>query len=196
MRAAVRALAVLGLIALTSCGSVQAPASGSSTAKPAYVPWLPLKSTGVMPQPPPPTPSPPYPIPDGTPSCTAGGLHGEMGHFSAATGSNLDMPIIFTNTGKGACVVQGFPDITVLDSPGATLARAVGSEGRGTYFDNGPAVAILVRPGARAFVNFTWYDCRNPLAARLAVDLPANGGRLLIPFAVKGNYYMLCDSDH
>lgn len=118
-----------------------------------------------------------------------------MGRFSAATGSNIDMPVLFSNTGTAACVLEGFADVTVLDAHGAVLARAAGASGRGTYFPGGPAVPILVKPGAQAFMNLTWYDCTHPQAAQLAVDLPGSAGRVMVKFPVAGTYYMLCDTD-
>jgi len=119
-----------------------------------------------------------------------------MGPTSAATGSNVDMPVLLRNGGSRDCVVEGFADITVLDDHGGALAVASGSTGKGTYFNDGPAVPILVRAGGRdAFMNLTWYDCKHPQAAQLAVDLPAQGGRVVVPFAVAGRYYMVCDDN-
>ena len=192
MGAAGRALVAIGLLALMSCGSVH-PQSASSTSA---VPWLPLPTSGVFPTPPNPTPAPPFPIPPGTPTCAASQLRGETGGSSAATGSNVDLPIIFRNGGSTDCVVEGFADVTVLDSRGGVLAQAAGMTGRGTYFNDGPVVPVLLRAtGGQVFMNLTWYDCRNPRASQLAVDMPGNGGRLLVKFPVTGRYYMLCDSD-
>jgi len=57
-------------------------------------------------------------------------MQGEMGRTSAATGSNVDMPVLLRNTGSADCVVEGFADVTVLDTHGAVLARAAGTAGR------------------------------------------------------------------
>jgi hypothetical protein len=35
-------------------------------------------------------------------------------------------------------------------------------------------------------MNMSWYDCRQPQAAVLVLDLPAGGGRLRVPFHRKG----------
>ena len=56
-------------------------------------------------------------------------------------------------------------------------------------------MAILVKRGQQTFMNLSWYDCHHPQASQFAVDLPDNGGRVMVKFAVAGGYYMLCDSD-
>jgi hypothetical protein len=43
-------------------------------------------------------------------------------------------------------------------------------------------------------MNMSWYDCRQPQAAVLVLDLPAAGGRLRVPFDRKGAYSPACDN--
>jgi hypothetical protein len=111
-----------------------------------------------------------------------------------ATG-NVTMPVLLSNQSSSTCVLDGFPDIAVLDASGGVLAQAAGTTGRGTYFPDGAVVPILLRSGGQATMNVSWYDCTHPQASQLALDLPDKGGRLLVPFPVSGRYFALCDTD-
>ena len=200
-----RVLVLLSFLATAACGPARPAATAAVTTE--YVPWAELKPGHALPQAPQMSPSPPYAIPPGTPTCTAGRLEGVAGHANGATG-NVNMPILFRNRSAADCVVEGFPDVTVLDLAGRILASARGTAGRGTYFDDGPVLPILVKAetaalastgsGAAAagqlFINLSWYDCRRPPAASLAVDLPNGGGRLTVRFPMVAAYYMLCDT--
>jgi hypothetical protein len=209
MGAAARALVAFGLVALTACGSMHidhkvAIATG-------YVPWAPLAPTGASIEAPTVAPQPPYPIPAGTPSCTGSQLTGMIGYTHPYPGGNINLPIVFRDRASTDCVVEGYPDLSVLDASGRVLAAVKGSVGEGTDIPNGPVVPILARAGTPALrfvdglvpsvagqllVNLSWYDCTRPRATTLVVELPTGGGHLRMPFPESAGYYMLCDTDH
>jgi hypothetical protein len=131
---------------------------------------------------------------------------------SAATGGNVDTPVALRNTGTGTgtCYLEGYPDITILDAAGGSLARAIGSANRGTYFPEWPEGQVLMEPGTpplphpslagqlsrgQALLNVQWWDCRRPTAANLSMDLPNGGGNLTIPYSARAPYYPTCDSN-
>jgi hypothetical protein len=158
---------------------------------------------------PPGTPRPPIPVPPGTPACRASQLQGASAGEAAATG-NVNMPIVVRNRGATACVLAGWADVAILDRRGHLLAAAAGMANRGTFFADWPKVAVLLQPGTpplparpgsgrppsrgQAVMNLSWYDCRQPQAAVLVLDLPNAGGRLRVPFDRKGAYSPACDN--
>ena len=188
---------------LAACGSAPALPKTSSTS---YVPWLPLASTHQFVPAPPATPPA---LPAGTPECRASQLEGESLGEGAAAG-NVNMPLQLRNRSASACYVHGYPDVTVLDASGRVLARGIGPDGRGTFFEDGPDVPVWLPPGTpylpppklpidstnlkgQAFMNFSWYDCPPlPQANRLVLDLPDGGGRLVVPFALQAYYSAAC----
>ena len=173
------------------------------------VPWLPLPPTGLLPQPTESSPNPPVPIPAGTPACTASQLEAILMGSFGATG-HMNTPVFFRNRSTMVCYLEGYPDLTILSSAGNVLAHAVGSGQRSTFFSDGPEVPVLMEIGTpilqategltqpqvrgQAYVNIEWYDCRSPVAASLAVDLPAGGGRLMVPYAIRAPNSPTCDS--
>lgn len=48
-------------------------------------------------------------------------------------------------------------------------------------------------PG-QGLLHVEWFDCNGPIAAIATIDLPAGGGRLTVPFAIKGPYSPVCDN--
>jgi uncharacterized protein DUF4232 len=127
--------------------------------------------------------------------------------MSGAAG-NVNMPILLRNRSSSDCYLEGYPDATVLDASGRVLVAGTGAAGRGTYFNDGPVVQVMLRTGepplpapgpgytaplGEAFMNFSWYDCKPLQANRLALDLPDGGGRLVIPFAMQAYYSAACD---
>lgn len=150
------------------------------------------------------------PIPPATPECRATDLDAAYLFSSAATGGNVNTPIGFRDRGSAACYLEGYPDILLLDGAGSILATASGAASEGTYFNDGPVVPILLEPGTlplsappasgqppsggQAFINVQWFDCRRPTSSKMSIDLPHGGGRLTIPFAVRGAYYPTCDT--
>ncbi|MGP8160700.1 MAG: DUF4232 domain-containing protein [Candidatus Dormibacteria bacterium] len=176
----------------------------------AFVPWQPLTAQGVYPQAPVVTPSPPLAVPAGTPACQASQLEGIEAPGGAATG-NVSERILLRNLSDTACYLEGYADVSILDSSGRVLASAVGSADRGTFFDLSlQVVPILMEPGTpelspsemvgvsglgQAFVNVTWYECHPAVqAAQAALHLPNAGGRLLVSFAIQSPYSPACDA--
>jgi hypothetical protein len=127
-----------------------------------------------------------------------------------AAAGNINMPLLIRNRTASACYLEGFADVTVVDRAGRVVAQAVGAANRGTFFADWPPVPVLMKPGTTALpttpspgqqvspgqatMNMSWYDCRQPQAAQLTLDLPAAGGRLVVPFSMKGSYSPACDS--
>jgi hypothetical protein len=126
--------------------------------------------------------------------------------------SQVDMPLLFRNRSVADCFLEGYPDVTVVDADGNVLARSAGDKNRGTFFADGPVVAALARHGTAAlpkagahvdafgalgqvYMNFSWYDCRQPHATQLRIDLPDNGGRFFVPFRVTGYVSAACRPD-
>jgi hypothetical protein len=134
-----------------------------------------------------------------------------VGLAGGAAAGNVDRPLLLRNKGASDCFVQGFADVTVLDRAGRVLAQAVGAAGRGTFFADGPADPVLMahntpalpkpfqtRDGSegQAFMNFSWYDCRHPLAATLAIGLPDGHGTFRIPYATEAAENPMCPSNY
>jgi hypothetical protein len=140
--------------------------------------------------------------------CRAAQLEAILRGTSAATGGNVISSVVIRNAGAGACYLDGYPDITIFDAGGHALARASGTANRGTYFPDWPQLPVLVQPGTsplspgseqaptrgQAIVNAQWYDCQQPTASKLSLDLPQGGGNLTIGYAAKAPYNPTCDS--
>jgi len=203
-----RAVFALCVLLIAGCGG-HPTATASATD---YVPWLPLHTTRVYPLPPSPTPGPAVPIPPGTAACHAAQLEAVAIGGYAATGGNVDSPVALRNSGSATCYLEGYPDITVLDAAGRSLAQAIGSANRGTYFPEWPEGQVLMQPGTpplphpsftghmnslsrgQALLNMQWWDCGHPSAAKLSMDLPNAGGNLTIPYPSNASYNPICDS--
>ena len=197
---------VLGVL-LAGCG--RAPASTSSGSRSAVVPWLPRPAAHLFPEPPSPSPRSPIPVPAGTPLCGAGQLEAASTFDGAATG-HINLPVILRNRGASACSLEGYADVSIVDASGGLLAQAVGAAGRGTFFQDGPMVPVLMEPSTapltpgeavqwrgdrgQAWMNLEWYDCQHRQSARVFVDLPAGGGRISAPFSFTAPYSPVCDS--
>ena len=174
------------------------------------IPWAALPPTGAYPQlaSPSPLPNGPIPVPPGTPACRADQLEGAPLTKEAAAG-NIDMPVALRNRSGTACVLEGYADVTVVDGAGNVVAPISGPELRGTFFDQVPAVPVLMLVGTpplpsavsaqpsrgQAVMNLTWYDCKLPQAARLWLALPNSGGRVVVPFPTKAVSSPACDGN-
>ena len=204
MGAAGRALVGLALVCLTACGTTVESVRSSGD----YVPWVPLPAAHQYVDP----PSAPAPaaVPAGTPECVADQLEGVALAGGAAAG-NVNRPLLLRNKGAVDCFVQGFADVTVLDRVGRVLAQAVGATGRGTFFSDGPADPVLLAHGTQAlprpfqardgsqgqaFMNFSWYDCRQPPAVTLTIGLPDGAGAFRIPYATEAAENPMCPSTY
>lgn len=198
-----RPAAVLVALFVAACGS--APVATTRTD---YVPWLPLAPQHLYVDAPPAQPVPPIPVPPMTPACHASQLEGVSLGMSGAAG-NVNMPLLLRNRGGADCYLEGYPDATVLAASGTVLASAAGTTGRGTYFNDGPVVQVMLKAGTaalpppgpgytppmgEAFLNFSWYACKPIQASRLALDLPGGGGRLVVPFAMQAYFSAACDA--
>lgn len=198
----------IALAALALCAGCAATAhpSAALTPTPTFVAWKALAPSGVIPQPPSPSPAPLVPIPNGTPECSASQLDVIAVMGGGATG-HTNMPIDLRNRGSSACFLQGYPDLTIRDSTGKILAQAIGTAGRGTFFDvtdwvepvlmdRGTQFASGVRltpPRGQAYVNIEWWDCASASASRIDVVLPDGGGMLSANYGVRAGYSPGCD---
>ena len=188
----------------------QGKISVSPTAAPTVIAWRDLPATNVVPSPPPAKIVPPIPISAGAKACTAGQLEARLFSQIAAAG-HTDSPVDFRNRSEVPCYLEGFPDITIFDASDNVVARAAGTDHRSTFFGDPPAVPILLLTGTPALVSpsglivdpppqgqtevhIEWYDCRAPLPARMAIELPNGGGRLTIQYAVTAPVSPTCDS--
>jgi hypothetical protein len=209
------ALVVVLVLAGAACGAGPSAQPGARPSPPASssaaIAWLPLPAAHHYPTAPTPpaTPRPPIPVPPGTPTCQASQLQGAAAGDGAATG-NVNMPIVVRNRGAAACVLAGWADLTILDRRGHLLAAAAGRANRETFFNDWPKVPVLMQPGTpplparpgfeqppsrgQAVMNLSWYDCRQPQAAVLVLDLPNAGGRLRVPFDRTDAYSPACDN--
>ena len=212
-------IVVLATCGLAACGSAQGPAasigpagsgSPSSSPNPAVVEWLPLPVTNRQNDPPPALPAPPVAIPPGTPACTTAQLEVGRGAGSGATG-HVNQPIVFRNRESSACVLRGYPDLAITGAGGQVLAHAEGSAGRGTFFDDGPSVGILMQSGTallkstydpaapvgvrgQAYVNIEWWDCKARPAERLLITFGDGGGQVSLPFSGPTPISPACDA--
>ena len=193
---------VAAALLVAACGSVP-----TASEKPSYVPWVALPAQHHYVEAPLASQVPPIPIPAGTRACQASQLEGVNIGMSGATG-NVNMPLLFRNRGSSDCYLEGYPDAAVLAPNGSVLAAGSGATGRGTFFDDGPVVQVMLKAGTpalpspgpgytpplgEAFMNFSWYACTPLQANRLALDLPDAGGRLVIPFDMRAYFSAACD---
>lgn len=193
-----------GGAAPTNIGTTPSPSPLPTFAAPAhFIPWAPIPPGDANQA----TPTP-LPVPPGTPPCRAAQLEAAQVGQNGATG-HLDTPITLRNRGTAACTLDGYADLRIVDSGGRVLAQAVGSTGRGTFFDSGSPQPVLMQPGTpalpatpdasgfgstgQALVNVEWADCKGPIAQTATLDLPASGGRLVVPFVRKAPYSPACD---
>jgi len=179
--------ALFALLLLAACTSTTVPQR-------AYVPWLPLPRANQYAMLP--SPSPPVPIRPGTPQCRAAQLAGRL--LGVVTS---DTPVVFRNTGPKACVVNGTPELMIMDAQGVVLASSNGESG--TQFDEYiTEVDVLMLPGTpvlaeepptsessilptgQAFMHIKWSGCAQSYAASLVVDLPNATGSVTVAFAV------------
>jgi hypothetical protein len=207
MRWARSTLAGAAAILLASaCGTGSSTPAGASPSS-AYVPWLPLAATGQVPLASSPSPNPPPSVAAGMPRCGASQLEGMFNGSGGGAGHPVTS-VSLRNRSAAPCYLFGYPDITIVDALGRVLARAAGTAQRGTFVDpQGAAVPAPMSVGAlplgasearaavpgEAYMNVEWYDCRAPMAANLLVDLPMNGGRLTVAYAIPAPYSPVCD---
>ncbi|WP_019708900.1 DUF4232 domain-containing protein [Streptomyces xinghaiensis] len=137
---------VLSVLAMaTACGNDSAPPpSGPGSAHPTGAASDSRPATGPSPAGTSAEPSVPGTTHAGTPRCTRGDLGLSLGRVSPGAG-NLYAPLVFTNTGSGACTLRGFPGVTLLDGTGDRIGAPAERQGE-TY----PAVVLTSGDSAYA----------------------------------------------
>jgi hypothetical protein len=110
-------------------------------------------------------------------SCRAQDLQAAVTDEQGAVGSRYAI-IKFTNQAKTACLLQGNPQIEILDSKGRSLpvrGRARGSDEDGSK--------VIVQPGQQASLPFTWTNwChQGDDKIKFVVNLPRSQGRVNVP---------------
>jgi len=110
-------------------------------------------------------------------SCGADDLRGAIADQQGAVGSRYAI-IKFTNQAKTACLLEGHPQIEILDSQGRSLPMRGGAMGSG-----GDRSKVIVQPGQQASVAFKWTNwCHQPDdKIKLVVNLPGSQGRVNVP---------------
>ncbi|MEV6047654.1 DUF4232 domain-containing protein [Streptomyces xanthochromogenes] len=91
------------------------------------------------------TPAPALSSSAGAARCTADRLHLSLGRASPGAG-NIYVPLVFTNTGKVACRLQGFPGVSLLSASGARIGEPAQREG-------GALPAVVLAPGKAAYAS-------------------------------------------
>ena len=84
------------------------------------------------------------------------------------------------NRGPQTCTVRGYPQVTLYDADGRVLPFRY-ADGGGAYVTSGKPAAVVLAPGATAYVLVAKYRCdlgivRN--AATIGVTLPAGRGQV------------------
>jgi hypothetical protein len=167
-----------------SRSSEQAPTGSSAEAKtaapnptgspaarsPAIIPWVDRPVPAYV------EPAP-KPYPTDARVCTPGDLKVSAGDIGAGLG-NINLPVTFVNHSPSACVLNGEPTITGVETDGRLVPLRANS---GSYFgDPGPPANIA--KGEAAALNISGADaCPDALAgrhrvyARLRIGLPGGG---------------------
>ena len=163
-RMAPRRRTLVGLVVLTTVTTVTTAACGSSSSTSSA-----SNATVTLP-----------PVPAGTPPCSSASLSTAGRSIAESFGTSL-LVADFTNSGTSACALQGAPDVTVLDSTGATIATA---SAPGPY---AVRPALLLRPGVANAANLAvlWLNwCQPPpTAVSLQTVLAGGGGTVTTPIA-------------
>jgi len=74
----------------------------------------------------------------GVPPCTSGQLSVSVGQSQGAAGS-LIVPLVFQNTGRTTCSLQGYPGVSIVGANGAQLGAAAARTGQATPLVSLPA---------------------------------------------------------
>jgi hypothetical protein len=118
---------------------------------------------------------PPGPGGPGTPPCRAGALVLGYGPLvSPQTEEHADWYTL-TNHGPSACVLDGYPAVTLYRADGTRLWFRHADARHSQYLTSAPPHAVLVRPGASAWVLVAKNACIGPArwsAARIRIALP------------------------
>ena len=129
--ATVLGLAIIALIVLLFARSAATPSSTPT----------PTPSASATPTPTPTTPPSPT-------ACAAGDLTVTLGAPDGTAGSTF-VPVIFTNSGSGACTLSGYPVVSLVDSSGTDIGAAASPDTTQPISDNtidpGNAVSALLK---------------------------------------------------
>ncbi len=90
--------------------------------------------------------------------------------------------LVFTNESDTACALTGYPDVSFLDATGRALKLEYRNSGdQMVTFQS--ARAVILPPGAQAFVAVNKYVCMSSTAAASSVDVtsPSVSGRVSLP---------------
>lgn len=145
--------------------------------------WQLAGSMDVIPWPPAPSP------------CGATDLAAVYGGGMGATGHIINS-VLLANTGKTACSLQGYPQLSMTSPNGSAVAtRQVDSN----PMDQVPAAPVVLQPGSGApqphtqlpggaMFFFEWYDCpeQTVSVSGLVLALPGGGERLAMPAGQPG----------
>lgn len=82
-------------------------------------------------------------INDGVSQCDTSDLGAVLGRGNAAAGT-VGFPIVFTNNGAGACVLEGFPGVSYVAGPGGDPVGAPAAR------DGGSSGPVRLAPGEKA----------------------------------------------
>jgi hypothetical protein len=83
--------------------------------------------------------------PAGPGHCPAGQLALTVGARTSAMGQSSAL-LVLTNTGTTACILRGYPGVSLVDAAGASLGEAARDDGPGAA----QVVTVAVEPGAHA----------------------------------------------
>lgn len=98
----------------------------------------------------------PAPAPLTPPPCAGARLRLALEGGDAGMGNRVNT-LSLTNTGPSACVIGGYPTVTVLDGTGAPLANVVAERGPDNYFNNsGAPRSVSLKPGGKAVFDLAW----------------------------------------
>lgn len=168
-------LATLAVVALTACGSarVSSLANGGTGN---VIPWIDTPPAF-------PTPTPRPDVPTGTAPCAMTDLHVAFDGAQGITGGQLAGSIGLVNVSSRACMLQGTPNVTLLDARGAVIKTTQSS-----FLVTDRTDPVLMAPGGNArqsYVMLVWPaidvasgggECPSATAAATVVLALPNGG--------------------
>lgn len=162
-------------------GSAAPPAA---TTAPASTSAVPPASSTTPTQPPPTGTSKPRPPVAGT--CTVAQLRITLGAGEGTAGT-FYRPLVFTNTGRRTCVIQGFPGVSfVAGEDGHQVGRPAVRNG-----PKGPAIRLAPRAAAAATLGFADLGAFDPAKCKptpvrgLRVYPPHDTRAAFVPFPTK-----------
>lgn len=188
---------LVALVAMTAgCGTSHGligpwltPAPSSTAA----IPWLALPLASPKPEP----SAPPVVIPPSTPPCRSADLAAAISGRNGA-GGRLTSGVAFADQASTACVLDGVPDLQLLDTTGRPIPMQSSVDDLGP----GPLVPALLQAGlpipvegqmkyGQGFVEFSW-PSRSDLPNCPNVTVQVGSVRVVLP-AARGSFTLLMD---